>query len=77
MTLTKIPLFFLLFASSLMVSIPSSSKMCVGMARAAEVRAFGQTGSNAGGGVSGNNGKDSDNLTIFADGSPLTLNLAG
>ena len=77
MPLTKIPLFFLLFASSLMVSIPSSSKMCVGMARAAEVRAFGQTGSNAGGGVSGNNGKDSDNLTIFADGSPLTLNLAG
>ena len=54
-----------------------SSKMCLEMARAAEVRAFGQTGSNASGGFSGKNGNHSDNLTIFADGSPLTLNLAG
>jgi hypothetical protein len=44
---------------------------------AAEVRTFGQNGSNASSGTSGQDGEDSDNLTIFADGSPLTLNLAG
>ncbi|MGK7878951.1 MAG: collagen-like protein [Crocosphaera sp.] len=77
MPLPKFTLFFLLLASSLIVPSLSSSKMCLGMARATEVRAFGQTGSNASVGLPGNDGKDSDNLTIFADGSPLTLNLAG
>ncbi|MDJ0598510.1 MAG: collagen-like protein [Crocosphaera sp.] len=77
MQVTKLPLFVLFFASSLMVPMPSSSIVCAGIAMAAEVKPFGQNGSNANNGTPGENGEDSDNLTIFADGSPLTLNLVG
>ncbi len=77
MQVTKLPLFVLFFASSLMVPLPSSSNLCIGGAMSAEVRTFGQDGSNASSGASGGDGEDRDNLTIFADGSPVTLNLVG
>ncbi|GBF80312.1 hypothetical protein AsFPU1_1713 [Aphanothece sacrum FPU1] len=60
-----------------MIPIPSSSQICAGVAWGADIKPFGQNGSDAQNGISGKNGQDSDNLTIFADGSPVTLNLVG
>ncbi|MCU0534856.1 MAG: collagen-like protein [Hydrococcus sp. Prado102] len=42
-----------------------------------DIQEFGKNGQNGTNGKNGSRGQDSDNITIFADGSPLTLNLAG
>lgn len=47
------------------------------LAQAVETVPFGSGGQNGQAGGTGKNGTNADNLTIFADGSPLTLNLAG
>ncbi|MEA5537269.1 collagen-like protein [Crocosphaera sp. XPORK-15E] len=75
--LSKIVLSTLLFTSSIVIPFPSSSEICAGAAWGAEIKTFGQNGTNAQNGPSGQAGDNSENLTIFADGSPLTLNLVG
>jgi hypothetical protein len=59
--------------------LPSSSKSdrCTRLARADEIEAFGSNGRNGSNGRDGMRGQDSDNMTIFADGSSVTLNLSG
>lgn len=59
--------------------IPSSSQWsrCDRMAWAAKLEEFGSNGQNGTNGVDGTKGQDSDNITIFADGSPIMLNLSG
>lgn len=42
-----------------------------------EVSQFGMEGENGPEGKNGTNGQNTDNLTIFADGSPMSVNLAG
>ncbi|MFM2315205.1 MAG: hypothetical protein RLZZ04_4481 [Cyanobacteriota bacterium] len=44
---------------------------------AAEVKTLGEAGDTGETGAKGENGRNSDNLTVFADGSPMTLDLAG
>lgn len=44
---------------------------------AAEAKALGESGDTGETGVKGENGRNSDNLTVFADGTPMTLDLAG
>ncbi|MEM8778153.1 MAG: collagen-like protein, partial [Cyanobacteria bacterium P01_G01_bin.49] len=61
----------------MVVPLSSSSDICAGAAWGAEIKTFGQNGSDAENGISGQDGEDSENLTIFADGSPLNLNLVG
>ena len=44
---------------------------------AAEVETLGEDGDDGETGVKGKNGRNSDNLTVFADGTSMTLDLAG
>jgi hypothetical protein len=44
---------------------------------AAEVKTFGESGDTGETGIKGENGRNSDNLTVFADGTSMTLDLAG
>lgn len=44
---------------------------------AAEVKTLGESGDTGETGVKGENGRNSDNLTVFADGTSMTLDLAG
>jgi len=41
------------------------------------MRSFGKVGSDSSSGQKGQDGRDSDSLTVFADGSPMTLDLSG
>ncbi len=75
--LGKVFLFFLFLAGSLVVPPISESNECFGLAWGADFKSYGTNGQDGKAGESGQNGSNSDNLTIFADGSPLTLNLAG
>ncbi|MEB3312485.1 MAG: collagen-like protein [Snowella sp.] len=50
---------------------------CDWIVQGANRRPFGTTGEMGKTGEPGQNGVDADNVTIFADGSPVTLNLAG
>jgi hypothetical protein len=68
-------LLFLAFPSIL----PSSSQgnLCGLIARSSDIKDFGRNGQNGVNGKDGSKGQESETLTIFADGSPATLNLAG
>lgn len=59
--------------------LPSASKIvwCSRQALGADVKPFGSNGQDGSNAKTGQNGGDSDSLTIFADGSQTTLNLAG
>jgi hypothetical protein len=50
---------------------------CFVLAQAAAVQSFGTAGSTGASGQNGQAGSPAENVTIFADGTPLTLNLAG
>ncbi len=50
---------------------------CHWLVQGANRTPFGSAGQVGKTGENGQNGADSDNVTVFADGSPLTLNLAG
>lgn len=50
---------------------------CLVLAQAGTVQAFGTASSTGMAGHNGQMGSPAENVTIFADGSPLTLNLAG
>lgn len=68
-------LLFLAFPSIL----PSSSQVgrCDLIARSTDIKDLGRNGQNGANGKDGSKGQDSETLTIFADGSPATINLAG
>ncbi|MEG3435782.1 collagen-like protein [Pannus brasiliensis CCIBt3594] len=67
--------FFLVFP----YLVPATAKLdrCSWVAFGAEVQNFGTRGRGGGAGKAGNNGKNSDSLTLFLDGSPLKLDLSG
>ena len=58
-------------------SSTANSLFCNSLARASKVEDFGKRGEDGSGGERGQNGRDSDSLTVFADGSPMTLDLSG
>ncbi|MGL5033069.1 MAG: hypothetical protein ACRC6M_04620, partial [Microcystaceae cyanobacterium] len=47
------------------------------LAQGTETRSFGTSGQNGQTGAVGKNSANADNLTIFSDGTPLNLNMAG
>ena len=55
----------------------SSSLLCSYDLKAEEIQSFGKIGSDSPSGQKGQDGRDSDSLTVFADGSPMTLDLSG
>ena len=59
--------------------LPPSSKsiFCPLLAWSAEIREYGNDGRNGSDGRTGQRGRDGQSQTIFADGSPLNLDLSG
>ncbi len=55
----------------------ANSILCSSALRAEEIADFGNPGENGLLGGRGGNGSNSDSLTVFADGSPMTLDLSG
>ncbi len=55
----------------------SSSFFCSYYLKAEEIKSFGKIGRDSPSGNKGQDGRDSDSLTVFADGSPMTLDLSG
>lgn len=72
-----------LFLAFVILGVPqfsshtASSILCSSLARASDVENFGEEGQDGTVGQKGQNGRDSDSLTVFADGSPMTLDLSG
>jgi hypothetical protein len=57
--------------------VPAKFFLCSANSWGAEAKKFGENGRDGTRGTNGQRGQDSDNLTIFADGSPMTLDLSG
>lgn len=55
----------------------ADSMLCASLARASKVEEFGERGEDGTVGQKGKEGRNSDSLTVFADGSPMTLDLSG
>ena len=55
----------------------SDSGFCNSLAIASKIEDFGERGKDGSTGQKGQNGRDSDSLTVFADGSSMTLDLSG
>ena len=55
----------------------SSALLCSYYLKAAAITSFGKIGVDSPSGQQGEDGRDSDSLTVFADGSPMTLDLSG
>ncbi|MDJ0650096.1 MAG: collagen-like protein [Xenococcaceae cyanobacterium MO_188.B19] len=55
----------------------ANSILCSSALRAEEITDFGNQGAKGVVGARGENGRNSDSLTVFADGSPMTLDLSG
>ncbi|MEM9271342.1 MAG: collagen-like protein [Cyanobacteria bacterium P01_F01_bin.143] len=72
-----LPLAFVFLVVPQFVPQNTSSLLCSYYLKAAEIQAFGKIGSDSPSGQRGQNGRDSDSLTVFADGSPMTLDLSG
>ena len=73
----KLSLFTIFFASSLVIPPVITLDECYDVVRAADVKSFGKDGQNGQSGQAGQKSQSSDDLTIFDDGSPLILDLAG
>jgi hypothetical protein len=56
---------------------PLSASVGNSLAWGTEIKKFGRNGQDGKSATNGTKGQDSDNITIFADGSPMTLNLSG
>lgn len=69
----------LLFFSlpELILPVTQYQKICSLVAVANQIVSFGKNGSHGKDGQNGEKGRDSETLTIFADGSPLNLDLSG
>ncbi|WLT37852.1 hypothetical protein NON20_19590 [Synechocystis sp. B12] len=65
-----------LVASSL-TAAPLTNGECLLLAQASQRRNVGSIGAPGARGVDGQDGANTDDLTVFSDGSPMTLNLAG
>ncbi len=61
----------------LFYTFAEDQKICQLIASAEQIVSFGRDGKDGIEGENGEKGKDSETLTIFADGSPLNLNLSG
>jgi hypothetical protein len=59
--------------------VPASAKffLCSSQSWGVESKTFGENGRDGNKGKNGQKGEDSENITIFADGSPMTLDLSG
>ncbi|WP_330202861.1 collagen-like protein [Cyanobacterium sp. Dongsha4] len=68
---------FFLSAIDAFSLIKPQATMCWLKVSANQIVGFGQNGKDGIDGNNGDTGKDSESLTIFADGSPLNLNLSG
>ena len=55
----------------------SDSVFCNSLAQASKIEDFGERGEDGNAGKKGQEGRDSDSLTVFADGSSMTLDLSG
>lgn len=76
--LGKLFLAFAILAAPQFSSHTANSILCSSsLARASDVEDFGEGGQEGTTGQKGQNGRDSDSLTVFADGSPMTLDLSG
>ena len=76
--LSKVSLFIAVLALPQFIPSGSTSQsLLCSSVLAAEARSLGETGDSGEAGVKGNNGRNSDSLTVFADGSPMTLDLSG
>jgi hypothetical protein len=69
--------FLFLFIPDLFSPLLQEAKICRLMASANQVVSFGQDGTDGKNGQDGGRGRDAETLTIFADGSPLNLDLSG
>ena len=72
----KFSLFLTIFALPQFFTATADSILC-SPSLAAEVRELGKQGKPGQSGINGQKGKNSDNLTVFADGTPMTLDLSG
>ncbi|WP_267383405.1 collagen-like protein [Cyanobacterium sp. uoEpiScrs1] len=73
----KFLLFTIFFASSFVVPPVVTPNRCYDVVWSADIKSFGADGQNGQSGQAGRNNKNSDDLTLFADGSPLILDLTG
>ena len=75
---SKVALFItILSVPQFISSAPIASSLLCSNALAAEVESLGESGEHGETGAKGQNGRNSDNLTVFADGTSMTLDLAG
>jgi hypothetical protein len=76
--LTKVSLFVAILAlPQFILSDSTSQSLLCSSVLAADNQSLGESGDIGEAGIKGNNGRNSDNLTVFADGSPMTLDLSG
>ena len=76
--LTQASLFITILAlPQLVTSTSVSQSILCSTAIAAEIEEFGKHGDSGESGIKGQNGRSSDSLTVFADGSSMTLDLTG
>lgn len=74
----KLSIFLVFLTFPYFIPASSHSSWCsFWLARGEDTKSFGKNGQDGNQGKNGQDGQNSDNLTIFADGSPTTLNLAG
>ena len=78
LTVGKLSLFIaILSMPQLVTSANTATSLLCSSALAAEVESLGESGDRGENGQQGKNGRNSDNLTVFADGTSMTLDLAG
>ena len=76
--LAKLSLFVaILSVPQLVVSSPVARSIWCSSAIAGNIKDIGEHGDNGESGIKGRDGRNSDSLTVFADGSPMTLDLSG
>ena len=73
----KLSLFIAILALPQFIPSASTSQLLCSSVLAADNKSLGESGDSGETGVKGNNGRNSDSLTVFADGSPMTLDLTG
>ncbi|NEP57393.1 MAG: collagen-like protein [Symploca sp. SIO2G7] len=75
--LNKLSLFLVFLTFPNFLSTSSESVLCPLFAWGAQEREYGRDGHNGNEGRKGKKGRDGQSLTVFADGSPLNLELSG
>ncbi|YAI81299.1 MAG: collagen-like protein [cyanobacterium endosymbiont of Rhopalodia sterrenbergii] len=73
----KFLLFTVFLSTSFVIPPVITLDGCYDVVWSADIKSFGEDGQNGQSGQAGQNNKNSDDLTLFADGSPLSLDLAG